>query len=132
MEVMNMADEKNPMPTYENQSFEIVLDNRLHAVWEKSEGLTLSIYNVNVSWFLETRPTTAPHTLRKLAEGLLEVACELDAIARDVAVEDKRWTEHTAALGKTYTEAINTLERDQLTKRLGEIVRTPHKPSGTP
>jgi hypothetical protein len=115
------------MPTPAEQSFEAILARRLHAVWEKSEALTLSIYTANDGW-VETRPSTAPHTLRKMAEGFLELACELDAIAEDVAAEDKRFAEKTAALGKSYAEAISTFERDNLTKRLGEIVRGVHKP----
>jgi hypothetical protein len=58
----------------------------------------------------------------------LELACELAASARDVAAEDKRFAESTTALQKTYAEALGKLERDQLTKRLGDIVRSPHKP----
>jgi hypothetical protein len=111
-----------------NQSFEILLDNRLHAVWEKAEAITLSIYTTNDSW-IDTRPSTAPNTLLKMAEDFLEVACKLDAIASDVAAEDKRVAEHMSALGKSYAEAISMFERDTLTKRLGEIVRAPHKPS---
>jgi hypothetical protein len=105
-------------------SFEIALDNRLHAVWEKAEALTLSIYNANAGW-VDTRPSTAPQTLRKMAEGFLEVASELDAAAREVAAEDKRFAESMAALGKAYSEAFSTFERDNLTNRLGEIARTP-------
>jgi hypothetical protein len=115
------------MTTPDNQPFHIILDNRLYAVWEKSEGLTLSIYTTTDSW-VETRPNTAPRTLRKMAEGFLEIAGELDAAARDIEAEDKRVAESRAALGKSYSEAFSTFERDQLTKRLGEIVHSPHKP----
>jgi hypothetical protein len=111
----------------ENQPFEVVLDNRLHALWEKCEALTLSIYTANDGW-IETRPRTAPQTLCKLAEGFLDVACELDALARDVEGEDRRFAESTFALGKSLAEAISTIERDKLTERFGEIVRSPHKP----
>jgi hypothetical protein len=115
------------MTTPDNQPFHIILDNRLYAVWEKSEALTLSIYTTTDSW-VDTRPSTAPQTLRKMAEGFLEIASELEDAARDVAAEDKRITENRAALGRGYAEAIGKFERDQLTKRLGEIVRSPHKP----
>jgi hypothetical protein len=114
-----------------NQPFEISLDNRLYAVWEKAEALTLSVDTVNDGW-VETRPSTAPHTLRKMAEDFLGLACALDAIAGDVEAEDKRVAESRAALGKRYAEAISMMERDQLTKRLGEIVRTPHRPPEPP
>jgi hypothetical protein len=108
--------------------FEIVLDNRLHAAWEKSEALTLSIYNANDGW-IETRPSTAPQTLRRMAEGFLEIAGELDSLARDVEAEDKRFAESTEALRNSYSEALGAFERDNLTNRLGEIVRLPRKPT---
>jgi hypothetical protein len=117
------------MPTSDEQSFEVALNNRLHAVWEKCEALTLAIYNANDGW-IERRPTTAPRTLRKMAEDFLEVACELDAIARDVAAADKRFAESQAATCRTYAETIARFERDKLTSRLGEIARTARKPSG--
>jgi hypothetical protein len=110
-------------------SFEIALDNRLHALWEKAEALTLSIYNANAGW-VDTRPSTAPQTLRKMAEGFMELACELDAIARDVEAEDKRFAGSMAALGKAYSDALSTFERDNLTNRLGEIMRTPRDRGG--
>jgi hypothetical protein len=119
---------RNPVETPDNQPFEAVLASRLRAVWGKAEALTLSIYTTNDSW-IDTRPRNAPLTLRKIAEGFLEVACELDAIAGDVAAEDERFAEHMTALGKGYAEALSRFQRDQLTKRLGEIVRAPHKPS---
>jgi hypothetical protein len=115
------------MASSENPPFEIVLSRRLHAVWEKVEALALSIYNSNDGW-IDRRPITAPHTLRKLTDDFLELACELDAIAGDIAAEDKQFAERTAALGKGYAEAIGVMERDALTKRLNEIVRAPHKP----
>jgi hypothetical protein len=102
------------------------LDNRLHAVWERSEVLTLSIYITNDSW-IDRRPSTAPHAIRKMAEGFLELACELDAIARDVEAEDKRLAASQTALSKSFADAMGMIERDQLTQRLGEITRT-----GTP
>jgi hypothetical protein len=108
--------------------FEIVLDNHLHAVWEKGEALMLSVYNVNVGW-VERRPTTAPQIVRKLADDIFEeVVCKLLAIASDIAAEDKRFAESLSATVKGYAEAIGMIERDQLTKRLGEIVRSPHEP----
>jgi hypothetical protein len=111
----------------DEQPFEAILSRRLHAIWEKAEALTLSISTADEGW-IETRPNTAPHTLRKLADGFLEVAFELDAVAGDVAAEDRQFAERTAALGKSYAEAMSAFERDNLTKRLGEIVRAPHKP----
>jgi hypothetical protein len=112
----------------ENPPFEIVPDNRLHAAWEKSEALALSIYTTNDGW-IERRPTTASQTLRKMAEGFLEIASELDVLASEVAAEDERVAKSTVALSRAYAEVIGTIERDQLTRRFGEIVRTPYKPS---
>jgi hypothetical protein len=113
--------------TPENPPFEIVLDNRLHAAWEKSEALALSIYTNNDGW-IERRPSTAPQTLRKMAEGFLEIAGELDALARDIEAEDKRFAASTEALRRAYSEALGTFERDNLANRLGEIARSPRKP----
>jgi hypothetical protein len=110
----------------DEQPFETILSRRLHAIWEKAEALTLSVYTVGDDW-VETRPIAAPDILRKIAGGFLEVACELDALANDVAAEDKRFAEYTTALGKSYAEAMSTFERDTLSKRFGEIVR--RKPS---
>jgi hypothetical protein len=100
----------------------IIVDNRLHAVWEKSEALGLSLYDKNVGWF-DSRPATAPSALRKLADDFLALACELDAIARDIAAEDKQSAESTLAAGKALAETIGEIERDGLTERLAEIVR---------
>jgi hypothetical protein len=112
---------------FRRSAFHIILDNRLYAVWEKCEALTFSIYNATDNW-VETRPSNAPQILHEIIEGSLEALCELDAIARDITAEDKRVAESRAALGKSYAEAIGRFERDQLNKRLGEIVRSPHKP----
>jgi hypothetical protein len=113
--------------TLENPPFHIVLANRLFAIWEKYEALAAQSYSVGDDW-VEGRPTTAPSTLNKMAEDTLEVACELAAMARDVAADDKRHAESTAALQKSYVEVLSKIERDQLTQRLGEIVRSQHKP----
>jgi hypothetical protein len=110
-----------------DQPFEAILSRRLHAIWEKAEALALLVSTADESW-IETRPSTASHTLRKLAGDFLEVACELEVVADDVAAEDKRHAERSVALSKSYAEAMSTLERDALTRRLEEIVRTPHKP----
>jgi hypothetical protein len=116
--------------TPDQQSFEITLDNRLHTVWEKAETLALSIYTANIGW-IDGRPTTAPRTLRRMSEEFLAVASELDAIARDVEVEDKRFAESQFATVKAFAQSWAEFERDQLTKRLGEIVQTARKPSGS-
>jgi hypothetical protein len=109
------------------EPFEIVLSRRLHPIWEKSEALTALICNAGDNW-TERRPITAPYIFHQIADGLLELACELDVLAADVAAEDKRHAERMTALGKSYAQAIGVMERAALTKRLGEIVRTPHEP----
>jgi hypothetical protein len=105
--------------------FHITLVNRLHAVWEKSEALAYRIDTANDGWLAEGRPTTAPRSLRTMADGFLALAVELDALARDVEVEDKRFAESTSALQASYAEAMGMFERDRLVERFGEIVRTP-------
>jgi hypothetical protein len=99
----------------------------LQTVWEKCEALALRIYTANEGW-VDGRPTNAPRTLRKTAEDFLAVACELDAIARDVEIADKRYAESQFA-SDILNGLMTEFERDQLTKRLGEIVCTPRKPS---
>jgi hypothetical protein len=116
------------MATPENLPFHITLAHRLHASWEKCEALTFRLYNIGDNW-VEMRPVTAPQILQKIIESGLEIFCELDAIARDIAAEDKRRAESTLATGKEMAEAISAIQRDQLTQRFGEIVRSPHKPT---
>ena len=95
------------------------LEKRLHAIWEKHVKLELSLYDANTNWS-ETRPTSAPRDLYKMANSHLEIACELDAIARDLEAEIKRREEGCAEFAKGIAE----VGRDGLTKCLGEIVRT--------
>src|SRR5215469_15515915 len=79
----------------------VELENRLLAVWEKTAKLELSVYDA-MDWFVETRPISAPGDLRKMADGYLEIACELDAISRDLEAEVRttqqrmsEWTHET-------------------------------------
>ena len=96
------------------------LENRLHAIWEEHVKLELSLYDANTDWF-ETRPINASRDLHEMANSHLEIACELDAIACDLEAEVKRREEVCAEFAKGIAE----VERDGLTKRLGEIVQTP-------
>jgi hypothetical protein len=97
----------------------VMAPDRLHAVWEKTEALALSIYTANDGW-IEARPTTAPQSLSKMAEGCLEIASELDALSREVAADDKRFAQTVTNLSRIYATATG---RDRRAKRLGVIVR---------
>jgi hypothetical protein len=115
------------MSTSEDPPFEIVLHNRLYTIWEKLEKLAYRTDAANDGW-IDRRPIRAPQIALEMAEQSQEITCELKAIATDIAAEDKRFAESTTALQKSYVEVLSKIERDQLTKRLGEIVRSPHTP----
>ena len=68
--------------------YSVELENRLHAIWEKQAQLGLSLYRANVDWF-DAWPVDALREPRKMAADVLETACELDAIARDLEMELK-------------------------------------------
>src|SRR6516165_6663945 len=100
-----------PRPTmtgWETEMHSVELENRLHAIWEKQAQLELSLYRANVDWF-DAMPVDAPRELRKMATDVLEVACELDAIARDLEMElkakDEWGAQVAAALVKGLAEA---------------------------
>ena len=105
----------------------VELENRLHAIWEKQAQLELSLYRANVDWF-DATPVDAPRELRKMATDVLEVACELDAIARDLEAEIQQRTKFGAEAAAKIMEGVAEIERDRCTQRLGEIVQMSRKP----
>jgi hypothetical protein len=105
----------------------VELENRLHAIWEKQAQLELSLYRANVDWF-DAWPVDAPRELRKMAADVLEVACELDAVARDLEMELKAKDEWGAQAAAKIMEGVAEIERDRCTQRLGEIVQMSRKP----
>src|SRR6516162_4149287 len=102
-------------------------ENRLHAIWEKQAQLELSLYRANVDWF-DAWPVDAPRELRKMAADVLETACELDAIARDLEMKLKAKDEWGAQVAAALVKGLAEAERDRCTQRLGEIVRMSRKP----
>jgi hypothetical protein len=105
----------------------VELENRLHAIWEKQAQLELSLYRANVDWF-DAWPVNAPRELRKMAADVLEVACELDAIARDLEAEIQQRSKFVAEAGAKIMQGVAEIERDRCTQRLGEIVQMSRKP----
>jgi len=119
-----------PRPTvtgWETEMYSVELENRLHAIWEKQAQLELSLYRANVDWF-DAWPVDAPRELRKMAADVLETACELDAIARDLEMKLKAKDEWGAQVAAALVKGLAEAERDRCTQRLGEIVRMSRKP----
>jgi hypothetical protein len=105
----------------------VELENRLHAIWENQAQLELSLYRANVDWF-GAWPVDAPRELRKMVADVLEVACELDTIARDLEMELKTKDEWGAQAAAELAKGLAEAERDRCTQRLGEIVQMSRKP----
>jgi len=106
--------------------YSVELENRLHAIWEKQAQLELSLYRANVDWF-DAWPVNAPRELRKMAADVLEVACELDTIARDLEMELKANNEQGSQIVAELVKSLDEAERDRCTQRLGEIVQMSRK-----
>jgi hypothetical protein len=100
------------------------LDNRLHAVWEKTVTFELALYDTNVSW-AENLPVTASDILKKMADDLVNAASELSSIACDLEAESKAENQRMQAAGAAIAEGIAAIERDTLTSRFAEIVKKP-------
>jgi hypothetical protein len=94
----------------------------LHAVWEQITAFELAIYDFNVNW-AESLPITAPNTLKKLAEDLLNAACELSSIACGLEAENKAEEQRMQAVGAALAKGFAAVERDTLTRRFAEIVK---------
>jgi hypothetical protein len=105
----------------------VELENRLHAIWEKQAQLELSLYRANVDWF-DACPVDAPRELHKMAADVLAVACELDAIARDLEMELKAKNEQGAQIVAELVKGLAEAGRDRCAQRLGEIVQMSRKP----
>jgi len=103
------------------------LENRLFAVWEKATKLELSVYDA-MDWFVEIRPIGAVGDLRKMADGYLEIACDLDAISHDLEAEIQQCAKWGAEAAAQIMEGVAEIERDRCTQRLGEIVQMSRKP----
>jgi len=63
-----------------------------------------------------------------MADGYLEIACELDAISRDLEAEIQQRTKFGTEAAAKIMEGVAEIERDGLMKRLGEIVQASRKP----
>jgi hypothetical protein len=111
--------------------FYIALDDRMFRIWEKTEAVALSLYTVSDGW-VDRRPINAPHIVRRMRDELLELACRMDDIARDIEADDKQSATDRQALQKEYAETFATIERDKTNDRLGEIVRASRKPPPEP
>jgi hypothetical protein len=105
----------------------VELENRLLAVWEKAAKLELSVYDA-MDRFVGTRPISAPGDLRKMADSYLEIACELDAISRDLEAEVRTTQQRMSEVATQIVEGAAQIERDGLMKRLGKIVQMSRKP----